>query len=309
MDVRSMEKVMADPLFIVAPHRSFTSVICAMLGQHPQMYGLPEVSLFVADTMDEWWLLTRRGRAILAHGLLRAIAQVYLGKQTEETIEFAWRWIRRRRHWSTDFVFQELAEIVHPSILIDKSPSTVFHRKFLERSLKTFPRAKFIHLLRHPRSYGESVLGTPLGKIKLAGYNSFDFSTHPPTLDPQQAWYVLHMNICSFLATLPAKQKLRLRGEELLAQPDRHLREITDWLGLRTDAQAIDRMKHPERSPFACFGPPGALFGNDPTFLARPVLRPDRARLQWLEGPLGWREDGMGFSAKVKQLAWEFGYT
>jgi hypothetical protein len=38
------------PLFILAPPRSFTSVICGMIGQHPQMYGLPEVNLFAGET-------------------------------------------------------------------------------------------------------------------------------------------------------------------------------------------------------------------------------------------------------------------
>src|SRR5260221_9464285 len=34
----------ADPVFILALPRSFSSVVCGMLGQHPQMYGLPERS-------------------------------------------------------------------------------------------------------------------------------------------------------------------------------------------------------------------------------------------------------------------------
>jgi len=42
---------MNHPLLILASPRSFTSVICAALGQHPQMYELPELHLFVADTL------------------------------------------------------------------------------------------------------------------------------------------------------------------------------------------------------------------------------------------------------------------
>ena len=26
-----------------------------MLGQHPQMYGFPELNLFMAETLDEFW--------------------------------------------------------------------------------------------------------------------------------------------------------------------------------------------------------------------------------------------------------------
>lgn len=45
---------MLEPLFILAPPRSFTSVVCAMIGQHPDMCGLPEVNLAIAGRMDVW---------------------------------------------------------------------------------------------------------------------------------------------------------------------------------------------------------------------------------------------------------------
>src|SRR5262245_30909041 len=74
-----------DPLIILGAPRSFTSVVCAMLGQHPEMYGLPEVNLFVAETMAE-----RRGLIAQPpwseHGLLRAVAQLFGGEQTIQTI-------------------------------------------------------------------------------------------------------------------------------------------------------------------------------------------------------------------------------
>jgi hypothetical protein len=37
------------PLVILAPGRSYTSVVCTMLGQHPQMYNLPELHLFACE--------------------------------------------------------------------------------------------------------------------------------------------------------------------------------------------------------------------------------------------------------------------
>ena len=35
---------MAAPLFILAPPRSYTSLFNAMIGQHPEAYGLPELA-------------------------------------------------------------------------------------------------------------------------------------------------------------------------------------------------------------------------------------------------------------------------
>jgi hypothetical protein len=101
---------------------------------------------------------------------------------------------------------------------------------------------------------------------------------------------------------------MRLRGEDIINYPDRYLREIAEFLGLRTDPEAIEQMKHPERSPFARFGPANARLGNDPHFLEHPVLHTNGTRPQRLEGPLKWRMDGREFSPRVTQLARAFGY-
>ena len=42
---------MAAPLFLLAPPRSYTSLINAMLGQHPQAFGLPELCLFNVEVL------------------------------------------------------------------------------------------------------------------------------------------------------------------------------------------------------------------------------------------------------------------
>jgi hypothetical protein len=125
-------------------------------------------------------------------------------------------------------------------------------------------------------------------------------------LDPQRSWYERNLNICEFLELVPADQKMRVRGEDILTDPSRHLQEIAGWLNMRTDAQAIEEMKHPERSLYACFRPKNARAGNDPSFLCDPVLRPAQVKRQSIEGPLNWR---LGeFLPKVKRLARGFGY-
>lgn len=296
---------MADPLFILAPHRSFTSVVCTMLGQHPQMYGLPEVNLFVAERMGEWWTIFHRGRALGAHGLLRAVAELYFEEQTERTIELARRWIWRRIGRATASVFHELAERAAPLILVDKSPNTASRPEFLNRAYRAFPAAKFLHLLRHPQGHGKSnIVALREFGVELGPFNG----RSSDQIDPQEWWYRYHRNIRDFLAPLPDEQKMRLRGEDLMSDPDYYLPQIAKWLGLRTDAAAIEEMKHPERSPFACIGPRNASLGNDLNLLKEPQLRPYRAHPQSLEEPPNWRKDGRAFSPKVKQLAREFGY-
>jgi len=313
------------PLFVLAPPRSFTSLVCAMLGQHPQMYGLPEVHLFPFESMGARAEYATGATFPMAHGLLRAVAQLYFGSQSPEAIRKAQQWLTARSSLTTNFIFKVLADKVFPRVPVEKSPSNVYRREVLDRIHTWFPRARFIHLLRHPRGYGKSVIKyieerSTHGPIPpshwLLRISSYpppnappEYRADNPVFDPQNGWYALQNNILGFLNTLPADRRMRVRGEDLLTQPDRVLPDIAAWMGLRTDREAIERMKHPEQSPYAFLGPPGARYGNDAFFLQDPVLRPSRAAGHMsLEGPLEWRDDGAVFCSEVKQLAQEFGY-
>jgi hypothetical protein len=299
-----------------------------MIGQHPQMYGLPEVHLFPFETLGARAQYVTEATYPMAHGLLRAVAQLYFGAQTRDSVRKAQQWLAVRSGLTTDFLFKVLADRVFPRALVDKSPSSVYRLEVLERIHSCFPGARFIHLLRHPRPYGKSVMKylqerAKHGPIPPSHWLLRISSYSPPNaspedriekaetakLDPQNGWYALHKTIGNFLDSLPQAQRMRVLGEELLAEPDRVLGEIAAWMGIRTDSDAIERMKHPEQSPYAFLGPPGARYGNDAFFLQDPVLRPNRAAEPMsLEGPLEWRKDQREFCHEVKLLAQEFGY-
>ena len=322
----------AEPVFILAAPRSFSSVVCAMLGQHPQMYGLPETHLFGDEVLEQWLRRSSNETYPMAHGLLRAVAQLCFGEQTERSIRLALGWLKRRSVSPSGMIFEELAVRAAPSILVDKSPSMVYSLDSMRRAYRFFPQARFIHLTRHPRSHGHSVLKylhvlarpeyRPREGAAEAGAapewvrNLASFPYSPAAReggsvnqeDPQCGWYVLNRNIVTFLKSVPGHQCMIVRGEELLTDPDRGLRQIAEWLGLRTDADAIEEMKHPERSPYACFGPAAARCGNDVFFLQNPVLHAVQTCSDSLEGPLGWRRNGEGFLPEVKDLAHRLGY-
>ena len=305
-----MTRSMLAPLIILAPPRSYTSLVCAMAGQHPDLYGLPELNLFVTETMRarEGLLADRR---FADHGLLRAVAELVFGGQTAQTITLAKRWVRVRSGCTWLAVFEELGAGARPRHLVEKSPRTVQHVERMQRVRQAIPDARFLHLLRHPRTHGLSMW--QLGGASLARRvedDAFDWATDPPTIDPQRLWYRTQMNIVTFLNGVNEDHWLRLRGEDLLERPDRHLREVANLMRVECGQDAIEEMKHPERSPFACIGPWNAPFGNDPKFLRSPELRggggPPRGALR---GRLPWREDGAGFSPEVVTLARELGYT
>src|SRR5262245_45302368 len=267
------------PLFILAPPRSFTSVVCGMIGQHPQMYGLPEVNVFVADRYLGLDLLYRRVRPHLAHGLLRAVAELGLGGQTEDNVETAREWLEQDPTITTAELFADLIAWASPRRVVDKSPLHVLKPDCLGRIWNAFPDAQFLHLIRHPRPTCTSVrkLSEEIGVVdsarNAAGAAQFSRLITPENLDPDKVWTQPHLQILEFLAGVPAEQQLRVRGESLLAAPADGLQSIVRWLDVSDDPAAIEEMLHPERSPYARYGPINALLGADPGYLRNPELR------------------------------------
>ncbi|MGH8905170.1 MAG: sulfotransferase family protein [Egibacteraceae bacterium] len=299
----SLDGAVLQPLFILAPPRSFTSVVSSMLGQHPQMYAPPEINLLITESMREWWHLYSE-ELWMTSGPLRTIAELYFGGQSEETVRLAEGWVRARLDCTTSYVFEELVERVHPLILVDKSTQIVHRCEDLKRALHISSRSSFLHLLRDPHDQALSALNL----IDMKG-------PIPPdqramliaAAERGEIWYRAHRNICAFLDSIPADQKLRIRGEDLLADSGQHLRQIARWLGVRDDDDAIEEMRHPERSPFAFIGPPNAPFGNDLLFLENPALRVGETRRRRNHAETGI--DGqLRLPEEVCRLAEELGY-
>ena len=322
-EVRERDSVgirVSDPLFLLAPPRSFTSVICAMLGQHPRMYGLLETSLFCAETMREWLGACQQAHFPMAHGLLRTVAQLIFGGQTEENVRDAKAWIRRRSHCTTGYIFELLAARVVPRIMVEKSPSMVYRLASLRRTYEMFPNARYVHLVRHPCGHAQSVLkhlrkeeergAAPGWLVGLASWSTdYEAPAEPkPPLDPQHGWLQLHRNVKEFLSTIPPHQQRRFQSEDFLTSPERTMRELLQWLGLSSETAIIEEMRHPERWCYASLGPGNARFGTDRFFLEAPELRPGRVEPLSLDGPLSWLP-GATLLPEVKQLAVEFGYN
>lgn len=296
------------PLIILGSPRSFTSLVCAMVGQHPELYGVPELNLFVVDTLEEFVDVFGGYRQIQQHGLLRTVAHLYAGEQSIIAIDMARRWIMRRHKQNISDVYQELCQKVSPLRIVDKSPVYGGSIDTLKRIQDAFPDAYYLHLLRHPISQGQSILNIADGIMAVLA-DSIDYSTDPPTIDPQIMWQEMQNTIVEFLQGVPANRKMMMRGEDFLNDRELNLKSICKWLGIANDKQAMNAMSHPEDSPFACLGPLGAHLGNDINFLESPMLRPGKINIPELTVPLPWRSDNKPLQDSVIKLAQDFGYN
>ena len=128
-----------DPIFVLSPPLSFSSHFAAMLGQHPQLYAIPEAHLFVAETLQEWWDTCAKTSFNMSHGLVRAVSELFYGEQNETTVQLAHAWLRRRLPFTSGYIIELLAERVYPRALVEKSPSIVFHAGSMQRAQRMFP--------------------------------------------------------------------------------------------------------------------------------------------------------------------------
>jgi hypothetical protein len=291
------------PLFILCPGRSFSSVVCAIIGEHPECYGLPELNLFLGETLGEAAdAYQRSGRSGLV-GLLRTLAELHSGVQTEDTVEEAQAWIERNRRLKPAQVLGHIQEIVGPRILVEKSPSNVINDATLARVLTAYPEASYLQLLRHPRSRGNSHLAAMSKSVRHRLFGS--------AIDYEAKWTDTHLRIQRAADALPPGAFLRLRGEDVLRDLHAYLPQICEWLGISDAPAAIERMLHPEASPFSRPGPRNAAAGTNTGFLENPALDFERLAAMTeptLEAPMEWAP-GRRFGEQTRKLAHRYGYV
>lgn len=309
------ERSFQDPIFVLAGPRSYSSLVVAMIGQHPELYGMPELNLFQCADMEEFnsgenadgtskspfWRSMR-------HGLLRTVAQVFSGEQTAESIRMAERWLRTRETQSSGETFIELCEAVAPLRIVEKSPALLRKRLFMDRMLEAFPNAKFIHLVRSPIDQCRSALDAKGGVGILLSLNCVDYRGDTAELEPQILWHDTQVQILRFLDQLPPEQFITLRGEDLLNDTDATLKSICRWLKIADTDDAITAMKRPEEGPYSFIGPANASHGNDVNFLKSPALREGAVTPAALDAPLPWRSDDERLHPRVVNLAQALGY-
>jgi len=256
-------------VILLSPPRSFSTVVAAMLSQHPAFFGFPELNLAAAETVGELLVLWTRLRSLFRtefpSGLGRALAQLEFGEQSSAGLLWAREWMGSRKDWATADVWGFLAAAVHPRGVVEKSPLVVFQRERIARAIRHGRGAAVIHLARHPATAVRSMQRT-YRKGGAVGAR-----------ECLEAWTMAHRNI--FEATRGAEVVWRVRGEDLLEDPRAVWAGFFRLLGMELSGEAMEAMMHPERWVFAGVGPAEAPYDNDDHFLKEPTLRVGRPRV------------------------------
>lgn len=250
------------PMFIIAAPGSHSAQIAAMIGCHPACFATPELNLFAGSTLEDISLrLAAQTQQTQFHGLLRLVSYLYAGEQSLEAVEMARRWMMRRSSAPAAQIFEELRAKIAPLRLVDPSRAhSAAHN--LPRLLAAYPDALLVRLTRDDEDkVFASEQAAPLKRLQET-----------------------RAGLLSFLDGLPEGQCVTLSIDEVEKSPAFALAALCRRIGVSDDEASVEAMLHPERSPFAGFGPIGANLGNDPDFLRRPRIaglarkpRPTRA--------------------------------
>lgn len=289
---------------VLAPPRSCSSLITAMLGQHPELYATAELECFTADTLGGCLAYNQRVPVVTTHGLLRSVAQLLCGEQTNATIATARLWLAERQHWSGAELVRWVETQIAPRRLLEKSPIHVLRWGSLQRLAAVADAEPVLHLTRHPMNAMVSL--------------SKAYSRQGQTLSRGEAlrvWISGHANILRWIAAYPRNGVLRVRCEDLLSNPEFELERMATHLGVNSGAEAVAAMLHPENSAYACPGPNLAPSGNDPHWMASPALRrlPMRGEAERGQPTVNQLWDDPALPPELVmhavQLAWDLGYS
>lgn len=260
-----------EPVFIIGLPNSYTTITAAMLGQHPALEMVPELNLFVGETVADW--AAQPGGRPMAAGLLRTVAQLVFGAQTAETVHRAEDWLAERAGWSAAHLFDHLRAAVAPAALIEQSPRHCMYPASLDRITRHYPNARYIRLTRNPARWLRSVANWgESGTVfldRFMGHHAAD-----GTAGRYALWHMVTESVELFLAERVPGQILHVRGEDVVGHPRQTMARIAGWAGLAAGPAEVEAMLHPERSVYACWGPPGAHAGFNPDFMSAPSLRP-----------------------------------
>ena len=270
-----------------------------MLGQHPELYASAELECFTGSTLLGCQQFAERVPVVTLHGLLRSLAQLLHGEQSDAAIAAARRWLDQRLDWSGAELVGWIETVIAPRRLVEKSPIHMLRSESLARLVEVVKWEPMLHLVRHPLMAMASLRG--------AYQRSGRSLTEAEALS---SWVTAHTNILRFTAELTHNPTLVLRCEGLLAEPEANLLRVCGHLGVDASPAAITAMLHPECSPYAFPGPPSAPSGNDPHWMHAPALR----RRPWVPlPPLSklWLVEDLEpqLVLRIMSLAEQFGYV
>lgn len=298
------------PIFLLAAPFSGLSYLAGQLAGHPQLYAVPELNLFLADDVAGLLDIAELDQGASFDGLLRAIAELEFGAQTDANIIAAQDWLNARRDLSSAQVLEHLARKIAPRRLVVPASACSMRPMDLRRLHTQLPNAALLHIVRHPWTQGCLLAAWARDRLFVPpDYKDHRLSPAPAVVDPQTAWVRANANIEALLRR-PGVNAQRAQVEEIDADPGVLARLLGQWLQLDAGPAAQAAMTRPDDWVFAGYGPRAAPYGLEAEALeALPEADVVLSAQAQLDTPLPWRADAQTFAPETIELAKRYGYA
>lgn len=222
-DVASLagsEASRADPMvFILSPPRSGSTLLRVMLAGHSRLFSPQE--LYLGCFSDMAAHDRHLGGTVLNMGVIATIAE--LRSRTG-----AWNLYVQWTQGAvpTAEVYSFFSSRLGGRTLVDKSPLFFPPQAVIRRLASMFPRARFVHLVRHPVACISSYVRERFHGIfpETSGIDPYDCG--------EWVWTRVHEGILEIEAELGPGRMHRLYFEDLTGDPERALRRLCPSLGL-----------------------------------------------------------------------------
>ncbi len=236
------------PVVVLGVSRSGTTLLKAMLDAHSQL-AIPSESYFIPQLWDRHG--DRPDRARLVADLQRLERLRQWGIDVDDVA-------RRLNAQPTfaaaiDAIYRSYAEARGKPRYGDKTPLYMQHLDVLARA---FPRAQYVHIVRDGRD-------AALSFMAMKRKPRFNVARPRRLADFAAAWRREIHAARRFGRTRPY---LELRYEDLVAEPERRLREICEFLELEYEPEMLEYHRHEDP----------ALYADHPR-LAQPPVRNARS--------------------------------
>jgi len=224
-----MQDQMNKPVFVVGSPRSGTSILTWCLGQHPNMFPVPE-----SNWMGDFAISVAIGHQIGAARGDRSIFSAMdisqdelfaiLGRSINDLVLRHRKDLERKRQVTSE-------ESERKGRWVDGTPEYSFHICGLR---KLFPKALFIHLVRDVRSVVRSMLNFHL----VAGHDLVN--------NEEEAYNYWFRTVSSCLLAERAygpRVVLRLRYSDLLNAPEIAMRSVLEFIGERYTTACLNPLE------------------------------------------------------------------
>ncbi len=210
-------------IFILAPPRSGTTLLRVMLAGHPKLFAAAELQLLSFNTLAERKEAFTGKFSLWLEGTLRAVMEL----QNCDADEARRTMADFEARLSTKDFYRVIQTWVGERILVDKSPHYALDPGSLNKAERDFDSALYIHLTRHPYASTKSFENYHMDQVLYL--NEHDFGARNLG---EMVWTQSHANVLTFLQDIPHERQLRLRYEDLVAEPESLMQALCERFGL-----------------------------------------------------------------------------